>query len=435
MPKIILKHDPNAMVSHRGGFGLLHDYLERIGFDHHVNKTFGAPGSNRGYDASAYVRTLVELCVDGHLALEDVQLLREDSVFKILTDERPLPSSDAIGDWLRRQGGDADKKENPGEALAMRLIKQHLDLSLQPSDKSVLDIDASILECDKADATWTYKGVRGYQPMLAILEKPTRVVCSEFRNGNESPQAGLTTFLKRCLKQISKEQILSVRSDSAAYQSDVFNFCFDEKLYFSITADQDSAVKALIKKIPVWHAATLKDGSKAPWEYAEEIHCMNETKEAFRLIIKRSKRKQPDLLEGEYTHWCIATNLPEETYNANDVILHHQERGNMERFIGELKSHYNLDTMPCGQLKANAVYFAIGLLTFNLMQHLQEIVSPHPKVKPSMRSLRRYLFHLPTYITRHARTLTLYITASSVGFELLKAAYAALETFHPPNFL
>lgn len=434
MPKIILKHDPHAAVSHRGGFGLLHTYLDRIGFDKRVNKTFGAPGSNRGYAASVYVRTLAQMFVDGILALEDVQMLDEDTLFKTICDNPQLPSSDAIGDWLRRQGGDPDEDNNPGEAAVLALITNHLQMSLDPKDKGILDIDATILECDKDDAEWTYKsGVRGYQPVIAIFDNPTRVICSEFRNGNVAPQSGLKPFLEKCLKQIPKEQITSVRSDSAAYNSDVFNFCFDTKLHFSITADQDSAVKKLIAKISTWQRGKFKDGMSAPWEYAEVVHCMNETKEAFRLVIKRTKREQEDLFEP-YIHWCIATNLDEEKYDANAVILHHEGRGNMERLIGELKHHYNLDHLPCGQLKANAVYFAIGLLTFNLMNHLQEITSHNPKVKPSIRSLRRYQYHLPAYLVNHARAMILYITASHACFQILEAAYKTLDKFHPPNF-
>src|SRR2546426_7293684 len=80
-----------------------------------VDEMFGAPGSGRGYQASEYVRTLVWLLHAGGRRLEDVRELRaEQAVLKQLGLQR-LPSSDALGDWLRRQG------EGGGVAAGQRL--------------------------------------------------------------------------------------------------------------------------------------------------------------------------------------------------------------------------------------------------------------------------------------------------------------------------
>ena len=68
----------------------------------------------------------------------------------------------------------------------------------------------------------------------------------------------------------------------------------------SIPADQDKAVKALIGllKAEQWKEPVRGCG----YELAETVHCMNQTKKAFRLVIKREVRRQGELFEkgGQY---------------------------------------------------------------------------------------------------------------------------------------
>jgi hypothetical protein len=55
---------------------------------------------------------------------------------------------------------------------------------------------------------------------------------------------------------------------------------------YGITVDQDKAVKLAIAMIPSgdWKEPVKGRG----YELAETVHCMNETKKAFRLVVKRS---------------------------------------------------------------------------------------------------------------------------------------------------
>jgi len=56
------------------------------------------------------------------------------------------------------------------------------------------------------------------------------------------------------------------------------------------------------------------------------------------------------------------------------VIWKHNGRGNSENWHKELKSGLGMEQMPCGQFEANAMYFAIGVLAYNLAQLLKRRV-------------------------------------------------------------
>jgi hypothetical protein len=71
--------------------------------------------------------------------------------------------------------------------------------------------------------------------------------------------------------------------------------------------------------------------------------------------------------------------------------------------IGELKHHYGLDHLPCGQFSANSLYFTIGILAFTLVQLLKRHYFGSEWRKKSIRSLRYQWLHLPSRIISHAR--------------------------------
>jgi hypothetical protein len=48
------------------------------------------------------------------------------------------------------------------------------------------------------DAQWSYKGVRGYMPMLGFLWETPVCLVDEFREGNVSPGAGQLEFYRQC---------------------------------------------------------------------------------------------------------------------------------------------------------------------------------------------------------------------------------------------
>lgn len=442
--KIVIEKSDHPITS-KSGLYILNTLLDEIDFNPVTNRIFGAPGSNRGFAASVYLRTMIHLIADGALALDDVKRFQDDEGYRRIMNDPKIPSSDAIGDWLIRQSHEVKKNSenetkpdyNPGERKLLQLIGAHAKLSIPKETKSCLDIDATIIENDKSDAAWTYQKTKGYSFMTAILDQPNRALYGRLRAGNVSPQDGVLDALKYCLNQVPDGVITCVRSDSAGYNHFVMNYCFEKKLSFTITADLDSAVKEQLASVKTWKKAVDAKGHDVGWEFAETIHTMNQTSEAFRLIIKRTRRagEQEDLFDA-YRYWVVATNLPNETYSSQAVIEHHQKRGNMERFIGELKWELNLDHLPCNTMAPNAMFVGVVLLTFNLLYHLLDLMEqshiPHRK---SIRSLRRYLFHLPAYVVYHARKMVVKIAATTACIELFRQVYECLLRYEcsPPS--
>lgn len=414
-------------LTRRTGLILVNRFGDKINLASKINRAFREPGSNRGFDASDYVLTLTEMLIDGATYLEDVRLFENDEAYKEMAEVRHYPTSDAIGDWLRRHGG------TDGEQRLWTVISSLIQ-TMSGGSGLTLDIDGTLIEADKGDAQMTYKDFRGYHPLVGGSVELGLFAGSRFQHGNAVAQQELVSFIHECVNNLPGT-FSTIRSDSAAYNHSVINDCFASGRRFTITADHDVAVLRAISQIPqnAWKQGRFDDGTPAAYQVAETIHTMEHTDRAFRLVVKRTKRhNQDDLFDGSYHYWIIATNIPTEEKDAQAIIHFHNGRGEFEKMIGELKHHYGLDHLPCGQFSANSLYFTIGILAFTLVQLLKRHYFGDEWKKKSVRSLRYYWLHLPSRIVSHARYTIAKVAIIPALIEELLRIYLALSLAPPP---
>ena len=93
----------------------------------------------------------------------------------------------------------------------------------------------------------TYKGFKGYMPVVGHIGENGLVLGDEFREGNMPPAARNIEFLKYCEMQMPRgKRIKAFRSDSAAYQAEIINHCEGNDMEFAIGTDLDEAVLGAI---------------------------------------------------------------------------------------------------------------------------------------------------------------------------------------------
>jgi hypothetical protein len=158
LPK--LEHT-DERLTRRAGLILVNRFGKSIKLASAIDRAFGAPGSNRGFAASHYVMPLTEMMIDGAVCLEDIRLFENDEAYKELAEIKQYPTADAIGDWLRRHG----LSDGEGRLWA---VTSSLIQTMSGGSGLTLDIDGTIIESDKGDGVMSYKGLRGYHPMLQI---------------------------------------------------------------------------------------------------------------------------------------------------------------------------------------------------------------------------------------------------------------------------
>jgi hypothetical protein len=392
------------MITPHAGLALLGEFAVGLGLNKALDRHVPGPGSGAGYLASEHVFPLVLMLNGGGRTLEDSREIRSDTGLREILPLKKMPSTDATGDWLRRSGTNGGL-EGLG-AVNRRMLKRALK---QGKEKEfTLDIDATGIESEKEAAKMTYKGYTGYMPMVGHLAENGLIVGDEFREGNDSPGARNLEFVKYCERQMPKgKKIKAFRADSAAYQANVINYCQDNGIAYAIGGDLDEAVKKVI--------SVMKDDEWCPYQngfIGETVHCMNKTKEAFRLVVIRRSFQGSlfDSEEGLEKYTVIATNRHE---SAEEVVKWYNQRGeSSENRIKELKIGFGMERMPCGQFEANAVFFRIGVLAYNIgrlfiLRTLDESWHRH-----QVQTLRWKLYGTAGKIVFHGRAVYLKVSRS-----------------------
>lgn len=400
-----------------GGLLVLEELARGVGLWEKVDRALEGPKSGRGYPAHEFVQALVWMLHGGGRRLEDLRELRGEREGLGVLGLEAVPDAGTVGDWLRRQGlAGAEGMEQ----VSRELVRPCLEAE---PEEVILDVDATEIEAEKREAAWTYHHVQGYMPMLGYVNG----VCvgHEFREGNQSPGSGILEFAQGCEAALPEGKRIYFRSDSAAYQAQVINYYSQPGRSFTITADLDAAVKREIRHLPetAWTPYRTEDGIATDREMAETVHTMNSTEQAFRLIVLRWANPQPSLFEADHDcYHAVATNREEA---ASEVIWKHNQRGQSENWHKELKAGFGMEQMPCGEFEANAMYFGIGVLAYNLAQLLKRRVLPASYRTATVATLRWKVYRLAAKLVRHARGWVLRIKADGEKWRLLQAARLA----------
>jgi hypothetical protein len=404
-----------------GGLALMAEFNHGMGLRELTDQYLPGPGSNRGFDPSEMVDTVVLMLQGGGRSLEDLRELKTEEGLMKLIGRDEIPEPDTVGDWLRRVG---DPKTGQLGLEGLDRVRDKINERVLKKDgiqEYTLDADATEIIGEKADALFTYNGNKGYMPMLGFLYENPVCLLDEFREGNVAPAFGQKEFYLHCQQRLPRgKRIGYYRGDSASYQAGLFNQLEEDGVKYGVTVDQDKAVKLAMGLIRSGDWKEPVEG--CGYELAETVHCMNETKKAFRLVVKRWVVRQGGLFEegGSYGYHAVATNWLEEEKDTHEVLEWHNQRGQAENFNKELKIGFGMERMPCGQSYANAVFFRIGVLAYNLFIGFKRLCCPESWMKQTIGTFRWKMVQVAGRIVKHAGETVLKLMIDLEKLELFK---------------
>jgi len=352
---------------------------------------------------------------EGSFHLDDVDNLHQDRALTEVLGFKRIPKATAIGNWLRKMGNDDKTFESLTE-----LNKVFLQTALHTRKNITLDIDATEIISGKKDAKWTYKKNQGYMPMVGHIAETGQVVASDFRSGNTPPAKENFEFIQQCEAALPNDcAVKFLRIDAAGYQTNIIRYCDEQQIAYAIRAKLNSMIKHELE--------SLDEGDWSPMfnRYDEEIknqqtyrtvNCIGNYEQPFTLVIQRKRitgqtelelSKDSDEAEqiiGEkYIYRAIATNRN----NLSDSELIHwynQRAEDSENRIKELKLDFVADVLPCSDFKANALYFTICTLSFNLYA-LMRMLLPEHLSHHRVTTMRMKLYAMAAKVTKTGREI------------------------------
>ncbi len=95
-----------------------------------------------------------------------------------------------------------------------------------PETEATLDTDATLVDTQKEDALFSYKGYKAYQPFNVWWAEQELVLHTEFRDGNVPAGYEQLRVLKEALDMLPEGvKNVYLRSDTAGYQHDLLRYC------------------------------------------------------------------------------------------------------------------------------------------------------------------------------------------------------------------
>ncbi len=415
----------NERLTPRAGEAVFGEFLKALGVDRLCNKYLPMPKSNRGYDPYTFIHPLLLMLHSGGRYLEDVRMIASDKALCDLLSVKKIPVADSIGKWLKRS---TQIKVDGMESINRVLLRRYLS---KIEDPLVLDIDATVIESHKSIAYTTYKMFPGFTPIIGHLNGGY-VIHQEFREGNVAPADDNLSFVQQCKAQLPDDQkIKYLRADAASYQAALFNYCNKEHIIYVIGGHLDSSVLSTIEEIKEWEPLDTKEGKAhhLKEEVSEFLHTMGDTDHAFRIIVVKKTVTpvlhgiEQFLTEEELLSYAserysvIATNS--ETMSAKEIVRFYRQRGDTsENRIKELKNGFNLKYLPTSNFEANALYFNIGTLAYNLFILFKHILHTSWQ-KHTIQTIRYKLYHIAGKVISHSRRTILKVNEQFV--EILNA--------------
>jgi len=122
---------------------------------------------------------------------------------------------------------------------------------------------------------------------------------------------------------------------------------------------------------------------------------------------------------------------------AREVFHHHHLKGAKEQGFHQLLGDMDLHHPPCLASHANAVYYAIGALSFNLLMAVKVLLLDDDQQAWTVRSLVRFWFTVPVKISSHAhrRKARIFVPKASMRWWrlFLQTHYPKRKPGRPPK--
>jgi len=319
--------------------------------------------------------------------------------------------------------------------------------------EATLDIDATCAETTKREALFCYKGYRAYQPLSSYWAETGMVVVSEFRDGNVGAGHEILRILKESLAALPDGiDRVRVRMDSAGYHHDVLKFCATgdggkrEIISFTVSNDMTEEFRRAVMEVgeEEWRPLMrMERGKEVPTgqQWAEVVYVPNAiafSKDAprYRYLAIRELVRQGVFpgMEGiqaqldlpfatvvcagrTYRVKGIVTNREQD--GAELIRWHHERCGKSEEAHAVMKTDLAGGTLPSGKFGANAAWWGIMVLAYNLHAAMRLLALPGGLKPKRLKAIRFALIDVPGRVVEHARQLFIRLSGAHPALEWL----------------
>jgi Transposase DDE domain group 1 len=445
-----------ATLTGRAGLPLVVETLRALGLEPVIEAAVQVRERASGYSEVEKIEALVLLLAAGGDCLDDIAVLKTDAGLERLLG-RTLPAADTLRNFLyafhapalitaaQAQRAPGEVAYIPAENAALQglgrvnvALVQRVAAQGQGT-RATLDHDATVQESHKREAQVHYQGGRGYQPAALYWVEQDLVVADEYRDGNVPAAMANLPLIQRGFASLPPRVTdYYFRADSACYDERILKWLANEQrpggpagpIGFTISADMTEPLRALCTAVPEAQWTLVEERADETVAGAEVEFTPGDWPKAatpLRYLALRIRKKQGRLFAAGYDtkYLAVVTNRPGQL--AELIRWHWQKAGTIELVHDVTKNELGAAGPPCGRFGANAAWYRLSLLTYNVLSALKSLALPAPLSAARPKRLRFAVFTLAGRILTHAGRVVLRISAEADRLAGLVAARTRLS--------
>jgi hypothetical protein len=457
LPFHLIQDTSKVLLTSFGGLPLVMETFRALGLPQAIKKRLTLHQRESKYQEADYVESFVSVFAAGGDCVDDFEILREDEGLKKLGLRVPTPEAarcflNAFHEEGLLEGRLPHQAFIPEEtewlerlAAVQRDLMKKAILKGQPW-KATIDLDATVIESHKQQAYWTYLDQKGYQPVVAYWAEQDLILADEFRDGNVPAGMDLLPLLKEAISALPPTiRLVRVRSDSAAYVHELLNWCRKKvagrpRIEFAISADVTEELRAAIQALPEEAWKPLRKVTdkglvlgRKEWAEVEFVPSQPSRKKGMkpdRYLAIRIRPAQGELFgDGNpYHYFAVVSNM--WSWDGERLLRWQRERcGTVEKAHDVLKNDLAGGVMPAKRFFANAAWWRLNALTYNVLSVMKRKSLPSSWWSVRLKALRYHLLCIAGRVIEHGRRLFLKIPKHHPSFHLYKEAREKLFLF------
>jgi hypothetical protein len=489
----------NTGMTALAGLPVYLDLAKVIGLSKSIEKHLKVRKGGQGWTDSQIVLSLLLLNLAGGDCVDDVKILEADDGFcEILKKAemhglrqkvrrtllrrwrkektRTVPSASSIFRYLAKFHDNEQEKQRrfgkafipaPNEHLqGFAMVNKDLaDFSGSQDFESTatLDMDATLISTNKADALFSYKGYKAYQPLNTWWFEQGIILHTEFRDGNVPAGFEQLRVFKEALDCLPEEvKQVRLRSDTAGNQHDLLKYCAKGEnarfgvIGFAIGCNVTKEFKQAVAQVeesewkPIYKTAYGRK-YKTGVEWAEVCYVPNAIGHSkkgpeYRYIAKREivdkQQELPgmerqlelpfptmDIKSRKYKVFGMVTNMDWE----GEKLIHwlHERCGKSEEAHAVMKDDLSGGKLPSDDFGENAAWWWIMILALNLNAIMKKLAMEGALLPKRMKAVRFSFINLPGRVVKGSRSLIIRLTRNNPSLELLINARKKIAMLQP----
>lgn len=384
--------------THFGGIYFLQEFVALLQLRHRLAQNVKDQRVRTRFSTPQLLLAILYPIVLGLERIEAASFLRSNGIFQYLTGLPQFPNPTTLRRFLYHASPELQQQ------LARLTDRFTAALLQHPHRRSRLlfDLDSTVLPVYGAHegARRAYnpkrRGARSYEPLICFEALSGLFWAGRQRPGGSPGADEVVPLLERCWA-IMPDSIreVRVRGDHSFYSDPTLTWLEDRRTHYAIVA---RLTRPLKRRITGLRYRTIS----AHWAVAETSYQAAGWTRKRRIVAVRKRLEprdpQPTLFVlGRYGYHAYVTNLD---LQPEHVWRFYNDRARLELIIKELKHDYALGHIPTRRFDANALYFEILRLAYNLVVGFQTLCLPTTWQQATLATIRTNFFMLPAVLAR-----------------------------------